>query len=51
LPDRASEGSAALPNWRWGVSDETSYQYPDLHLHRRTQGGSWEDVVDALVLR
>lgn len=37
-----------LPNWRWGVSGETTYWYPNVHLHRRTADKSWGDVVDAI---
>jgi tetratricopeptide (TPR) repeat protein len=37
-----------LPNWRWGVSGATSYWYPDLHLHRRTPGMSWDEVADRI---
>jgi len=37
-----------LPNWRWGVSGESSYWYPSVRLHRRMPGKSWNDVVDAI---
>ncbi len=40
----------ALPNWRWGVSGERSYWYPNMRLHRRAPGIGWDGVVDAIPL-
>jgi len=34
-----------LPDWRWGLTRETSLWYPDMRVVRQSQEGGWEDVM------
>jgi len=39
---------ARVPDWRWGLTGETTPWYPSARLVRATRSGSWAGVVDAL---
>jgi ADP-heptose:LPS heptosyltransferase len=37
-----------VPDWRWGLSAETTPWYPGMRLFRRTAQDSWQDVMGRL---
>ena len=37
-----------VPDWRWGLSGETTSWYPSLRLFRQERQGDWDPVVDKL---
>jgi hypothetical protein len=39
-----------VPDWRWGMTGETTPWYPTMKLHRQTDLGRWDDVVNEIVL-
>jgi hypothetical protein len=39
---------SANPDWRWGLTGETSPWYPTLRLFRQPQLGPWTDVIDRI---
>jgi Flp pilus assembly protein TadD len=39
---------AHVPDWRWGMSGETTSWYPSMRLFRQQRRGDWEGVVDRL---
>jgi ADP-heptose:LPS heptosyltransferase len=39
---------AHVPDWRWGMSGETTSWYPSMRLLRQQRRGDWEGVVDRL---
>jgi Flp pilus assembly protein TadD len=40
---------AHVPDWRWGMSGETTSWYPSMRLFRQQRRGDWDGVVDRLV--
>ena len=36
---------AHVPDWRWGMSGETTPWYPSLRLFRQMSPGDWDGVV------
>jgi ADP-heptose:LPS heptosyltransferase len=39
------------PDWRWGVSGETTPWYPSITLLRQPKYGDWKSVIDDLLKR
>ena len=39
---------AHVPDWRWGMSGETTSWYPSMRLFRQQRRGDWDGVVDRL---
>ena len=37
---------ARVPNWRWGLTGETTPWYPTMRLFRQAQRGDWGGVVE-----
>jgi Flp pilus assembly protein TadD len=40
---------AHVPDWRWGMSGETTSWYPSMRLFRQQRRGDWDGVVESLV--
>jgi hypothetical protein len=38
------------PDWRWGVSGETTPWYPSMRLFRQSSAGNWSEVFDRIAL-
>jgi len=34
-----------IPEWRWGLENETTFWYPTLRLFRQSRHGDWDEVV------
>ncbi|TGG92138.1 MAG: tetratricopeptide repeat protein [Aphanocapsa feldmannii 277cV] len=34
-----------VPDWRWGMTGETSFWYPSMHLFRQREQGNWPEVM------
>lgn len=45
----------AVPDWRWGLSGDSTFWYPNVRIFRQVQRGDWKsvmaDVAEALVQR
>ena len=39
---------ARLPDWRWGLSGDTTAWYPSLRLYRQSQAGDWAELFARL---
>jgi Flp pilus assembly protein TadD len=37
-----------VPEWRWGLKDDTTFWYPSMRLFRQTERGCWDDVLQRL---
>jgi tetratricopeptide (TPR) repeat protein len=37
-----------MPDWRWGMSGESTVWYPTMRLFRQTAGGDWTDVMERI---
>ena len=35
-----------IPDWRWGLEDETTFWYPSMRLFRQRESGNWREVMD-----
>ena len=35
-----------VPEWRWGMTGETSFWYPSMRLFRQRERGNWAEVMD-----
>lgn len=38
----------AVPDWRWGLTGETSFWYPSMRLFRQRQPQNWPEVVERI---
>ena len=38
-----------IPEWRWGLTGETSCWYPTMRLFRQQEPGNWAEVMDQVV--
>ena len=38
-----------IPEWRWGIDDETTFWYPSMRLFRQTERGNWHGVMKHVV--
>jgi tetratricopeptide (TPR) repeat protein len=36
----------SIPEWRWGLSGETSFWYPSMRLFRQHERGNWTEVIE-----
>ena len=37
-----------VPDWRWGLGDETTRWYSTMHLFRQQERGNWEQVISRI---
>ena len=35
-----------VPDWRWGMTGDTSFWYPSMRLFRQRERGNWAEVMD-----
>jgi Flp pilus assembly protein TadD/aryl carrier-like protein len=40
--------TSKIPDWRWGLSGESSLWYPSLRLFRQAQRGNWHGVIEKI---
>ena len=34
-----------IPEWRWGLEDDTTFWYPSMLLFRQNENGNWDEVM------
>lgn len=39
----------SVPDWRWGLSGDTTPWYPQMTLFRQARAGAWGEVIDRMV--
>ena len=35
-----------VPDWRWGLTGDTSFWYPSMRLFRQKEMGNWSEVIE-----
>ena len=38
-----------VPDWRWGLKEETSFWYPSMRLFRQQDRGHWDEVMEQVL--